>query len=441
MANKKNTEATNNSSKSVPELDAIQSEGKVHKFSINKANILKNSITKIYTRPSAVIREHTSNAMQAIANAVEEGTLKAGKGKVTVSIVDNTITIEDNGTGMTLEHIKDQLSNMGGCKNTDGSKHGYWGTGTFSTVKIADEWFYDTLTKDGKGARVKCRGGITFEHLGESKRDSHGTTVTIPNVNLKKGDDGNEQQEIIDMLARFGNAPRATLSVKVGKDRAKTYKPTVVEDVCKKWAKAGCAPITYADDEIRITWRASPELYQSQELQHLTLLGTPIDATFEFPFPCYIDLLDERKFVPATSRDVLSTEAADLLQKKLTKILDDEVAKVAGIRSYEQYMAAESQNMALWYIKYNVTIGYQGKFETPHADLRRAWRAFVFTDGDKPGSIEQLLAKHIGKSMSYSPKLGTGKSTSDSVVICPSSEKGAGDVATQLAKEFKLPGA
>ena len=425
--------------KPVPKLDDLSTPGKVHKFSINKAKILSNSAVKNYTGADSVLREFITNSMQAVVDAVKNGLISERNGLVSVTYENDDIIIEDNGIGMSLEKIKSDLSAMGGCQNKDGTRHGYWGTGIFSYLKIGKILVIDTKTADGTGVTVECDGGITFRKTGEGTRTSMGTTMTIKDVKLVENEDISELARIIDMIARIGIAPRVTLKASVG-TLDKTFKSGAVERAVKKWKKAGFNSVTYSDDLIDVTWRSSWQRYTSTRTKHVMLLGIPIDTGIFFPFEMFANIKNEREFPPTTSRDSLSRRAIDELKSMLDKILQSNLAKVAHVRNYRDYLDVEDKSLALWFLKYSCSLTNSGRFEQVPENIRRAISSQVYTDSKAPISLREALEKYGTTPISFSPKLGSASISDDAVVICPTKADGRViTYASEYAAEFGIP--
>ena len=152
-------------------------------------NLYSGSIEK------TIIKEGIQNAVDAVRSM-------GSKGRVDVRIdkPNNTITIYDNGTGMTKETATEEFLNLGGSKKEEGS------SGGFGLAKVA--------------------------LLAESKHFELHTTVREPGLNgelvttsiVGSGEDwANGNLRVENKLARPGAETGTTLSVQLPEDKARSW--------------------------------------------------------------------------------------------------------------------------------------------------------------------------------------------------------------------------
>jgi len=193
-------------------------------LSINSENIFPIIKKWMYSDQDIFVREVISNACDAITkldklSLIGEWTKPADyKGRVDV-IVDSdkrTVTIKDNGLGMTEEEVDkyiNQIAFSGATdfintykdKANDDQIIGHFGLGFYSVFMVADQVEIDTLSyKDGaKAVHWNCNGGTDFELTDGNKTDI-GTVITLHlNDDALKYDNEWEMREIIDKYCSF----------------------------------------------------------------------------------------------------------------------------------------------------------------------------------------------------------------------------------------------
>ncbi len=173
--------------------------GETHVFQAEVSRLLDIVANALYSEKEIFIRELISNAADACDRlryaAITEPGLADGDGEYTIAIdIDKdakTLTIHDNGIGMTHDEMVENLGTiarsgttafieqLSGDAKKDISAIGQFGVGFYSSFMVADRvevvsrqagedgaWRW---TSDGKGAFT----------MAEAERDSRGTSVTV----------------------------------------------------------------------------------------------------------------------------------------------------------------------------------------------------------------------------------------------------------------------
>lgn len=170
-------------------------------LSITSENMLPIIKKWLYSDSDIFIRELVSNACDAISKfkkLVQMGEATAAEDEkyrvdVTVDKDASTITVSDNGIGMTADEIREYITNIAFSGASDfvekykdkmGEANdiiGHFGLGFYSAFMVADKVQIDSLScKEGaKAARWICDGGVEYEIGDESDRTSRGTTITL----------------------------------------------------------------------------------------------------------------------------------------------------------------------------------------------------------------------------------------------------------------------
>ena len=190
-------------------------------ISVNSENIFPIIKKWLYSDKDIFLRELVSNACDAITKmkklaGIGEAELGADETFRIDVITDEeagTLTIRDNGIGMTAEEIdkyitqiafsgaNDFLEKYKDEKNPD-QIIGHFGLGFYSAFMVADKVEIDSLSyQDGaKAAKWVCEGGLEYE-MTEGERTERGTTIT-----LYLGEDGKEYKnefEVRSILHKY----------------------------------------------------------------------------------------------------------------------------------------------------------------------------------------------------------------------------------------------
>lgn len=168
-------------------------------LSINSENIFPIIKKWLYSDHDIFYRELISNGCDAITklkklDMMGEYSLPADykpQIQVTVNPDEKTLSVTDNGIGMTAEEVEEyinQIAFSGAAdflekykdKANEDQIIGHFGLGFYSAFMVADEVTIDTLSyKEGASAvHWSCDGGTEFDMTNGTK-DSVGTTITL----------------------------------------------------------------------------------------------------------------------------------------------------------------------------------------------------------------------------------------------------------------------
>ena len=192
-------------------------------ISIHTENIFPIIKKFLYSDNEIFLRELVSNAVDATQKIKRLSSLgqyngELGKLQVEVKLDEaaKTITISDNGLGMTAEEIKkyiNQIAFSGATEFMEKFKEakdaaeiiGRFGLGFYSAFMVADQVEIQTLSyQDGaEPARWICDGSTEFE-ITEGNRTERGTDIIL-HVNAESEEflDENRLQQILDKYAKF----------------------------------------------------------------------------------------------------------------------------------------------------------------------------------------------------------------------------------------------
>ncbi|MCR4674915.1 MAG: molecular chaperone HtpG [Lachnospiraceae bacterium] len=168
-------------------------------LSITSENIFPIIKKWLYEDHDIFYRELVSNACDAITklkklDMMGEYSLPAdfeGKVEVIVSPEDKTITIKDNGLGMTKDEVNEYINQIAFSGATDFLEKykdkanedqiiGHFGLGFYSAFMVADEVHIDSKSyrKGTKAVHWECDGGTEYDMSDGDKTDI-GTTITL----------------------------------------------------------------------------------------------------------------------------------------------------------------------------------------------------------------------------------------------------------------------
>jgi len=168
-------------------------------ISIHTENIFPIIKKWLYSEKDIFIREIVSNASDAISKRRKLGVMGeeqlpedfAGKIEVSVSKKNGTMTITDNGLGMTGEEVRQYINQIAFSgaqdflekykdKTDDQQIIGHFGLGFYSSFMVSTRVRIDTLSfqADSEAVSWESNGDTEYE-MGESTRKEVGTSITL----------------------------------------------------------------------------------------------------------------------------------------------------------------------------------------------------------------------------------------------------------------------
>jgi len=312
---------------------SIQEKGNI---SIHTENIFPIIKKFLYSDNEIFLRELVSNAVDAVQKIKRLASLGQFNGEVGAPLVQvavdkeaKTITVSDNGLGMTAEEIKkyiNQVAFSGASEFVEKFKDakdaneiiGKFGLGFYSAFMVADLVEIQTLSyQDGaEPARWVCDGSTEFE-ITEGTRTTRGTDIILHvNKDSEEFLEESKLQGILDKYAKFLPVPIKfgikTESVEDGVDeegKAK-YKDVEVDNIINTtnpiWTKA---PADLSDEDYLSFYR---ELYPFSE-EPLFWIHLNVDYPFNLTGVLYFPKLKndfeiQRNKIKLYSRQVFITD-------------------------------------------------------------------------------------------------------------------------------------
>jgi molecular chaperone HtpG len=311
----------------------VQEKGTI---SIHTENIFPIIKKFLYSDHEIFLRELVSNAVDAIQKAKRLVSLGQFQGELGEPLVQvkldaeaKTITISDNGIGMTAEEIKkyiNQVAFSGASEFLEKFKEakdaneiiGQFGLGFYSAFMVADKVEIQTLSyqQGAEPARWICDGSTTFE-LSEGNRTERGTDIILY-INEENKDflENYKLQTILDKYAKFLPVPvqfgTKTESEPDGEDEEgkpkykEVEKPNIINTVKPIWTKA---PSELKDEDYLSFYK---ELYPFTE-DPLFWIHLNVDYPFNLTGVLYFpkiknDVEIQRNKIKLFSRQVFITD-------------------------------------------------------------------------------------------------------------------------------------
>ncbi len=312
----------------------MQEKGSI---SIHTENIFPVIKKFLYSDNEIFLRELVSNSVDASQKIKRLSSLGQFNGEVGELVVDikfdeeaKTITISDNGIGMTAEEIKkyiNQIAFSGATEFMEKFKEandaneiiGRFGLGFYSAFMVADRVEIDSLSyQDGaEPAHWTCDGSTSYE-ISEGSRTKRGTDVIL-HVNADSTEFLSKfrLQEILDKYAKFLPVPirfgTKTTSEPDGEDEEgkPKYKSVEVDNIINNtnpaWTKS---PSELTDEDYLSFYR---ELYPQSMDEPLFWIHLNVDYPFNLTGILYFpkiknELEIQRNKIKLYSRQVFITD-------------------------------------------------------------------------------------------------------------------------------------
>lgn len=182
-------------------------------FKAESKKLLDMMINSIYTNPEIFLRELVSNASDAIDKlyyrSLTDKSVTVKKDKLEIWIKPNkeerTITITDNGCGMTKEELEENLGTIAKSgselfkenneKAKDISIIGQFGVGFYSSFMVASKVTVESKSIDSDKSYIWTSTGVDGYTIEESNKETTGTDITLY---LKESTDSLNTDDFLD---------------------------------------------------------------------------------------------------------------------------------------------------------------------------------------------------------------------------------------------------
>ena len=222
----------------------------------------------LYSDHDIFLRELVSNAVDAtqkLKALAQKGIFKGNAGDASVRVkLDKdakTLTISDNGIGMTAEEIDKYINQIAFSGVTDFlSKYkdenvsiiGHFGLGFYSAFMVSDkvEIVTRSYQKDAKAVRWTCDGSPEFT-IEDAEREGHGSDVILHiSDDCKEFLEKSKIEELLNKYCKFMAVPVIFGKKTEWKDgkQVETDEDNVINSVEPLWVKA---PSTLKDEDYK----------------------------------------------------------------------------------------------------------------------------------------------------------------------------------------------
>ena len=213
----------------------------VKQFQTESKELLNLMINSIYSNSEVFLRELLSNASDAIdkykyLSLSSNGKMPILEGDIHISVdkKTKTITISDNGVGMSKEDLinnlgtiaksgsKDFMSKIKEAKEKkDLNIIGQFGVGFYSAFIVANKVEVETKAFDQPGYRFVSEGEDSYS-IEEIDKDTQGTSITLflkKNVDDVKYDEFLEEWKVKSLVKKYSDYIRYPIKMMVSKSR------------------------------------------------------------------------------------------------------------------------------------------------------------------------------------------------------------------------------
>ena len=182
-------------------------------FKSESKRLLDLMINSIYTNKDIFLRELISNASDALDKlyyrSLTDKKVKVKRDKLEINIEfdkdKRTLTISDNGCGMTKEELEDNLGTIAKSGSLNFKENmtkdekidiiGQFGVGFYSAFMVSDKITVTSLSVDSDEAYVWESEGVDGYTITKGKRDEYGTTIELV---IKEDTDEVEYSKYLD---------------------------------------------------------------------------------------------------------------------------------------------------------------------------------------------------------------------------------------------------
>lgn len=349
----------------------------------------------LYSDHEIFLREMISNAVDAcqkMKTLAEKGEFKGELGELKVNVTldaeQKTLTISDNGIGMTEEEIDRYINQIAFSGVTDfldkykdnaNAIIGHFGLGFYSSFMVSDR--VDIITKswkdDAKAVKWTCDGSPEFE-ITDAERDSRGSDIVLHiSDDCKEYLEKYKIQELLNKYCKFMPVPVAFGKKqewdKDKKEMVETAEDNLINGTEPLWTKT---PSTLKDEDYKEFYKA---LYPMQD-DPLFWIHLNVDFPFHLTgilyFPRVQNNLDlQRNKIQLYCNQVFVTDQVEgIVPDFLTLlhgVIDSPDIPLNVSRSYLQSDANVKKIST--YITKKVADRLSGLFKTDRKDYEEKW--------------------------------------------------------------------
>ena len=324
---------------------------------MNTPVMLWRVANELYDDAASGLRELVANALTAVEEAISRGLVRRGQGLVSIRYTAaQQVIIEDNGTGITMEVLREVLGVMGNSTNFDPSRAGQYGMGFYAFTKISSTCIIESVTGDGTSFTAVCREGKEFEVFDTCKKTGRGTRITLSPYNGGTNEDGEKIPTVSFADDLYHTAESIALASRI---------PMVIETEASPGVDA--SRTEYGHDGILKLARDRADepgkfdhfIHKDVEMVCMFGGGMPGGRTYLNGMPIHsphhrdgfiVNLLDERRFKPQPNRERLTQKSADEAADAVKEAIEARYADVLSITTHAGFEACEKKEAFLWIV-------------------------------------------------------------------------------------------
>ena len=226
-------------------------------FKAESKKLLDMMINSIYTNPEIFLRELISNASDAIDKlyyrSLTDKSVKVKKDNLEIWIIPNkeekTITIKDNGCGMTKDELEENLGTIAKSgselfkenneKTKDISIIGQFGVGFYSSFMVANKVTVDSKSVDSDESYIWSSTGVEGYTIEPSEKTETGTTITLYLKDSSDNLDTNEfleEYKLTEIIKKYSDYIRYPIKMNVQADKD-TIEEKTINSMIPIWKK------------------------------------------------------------------------------------------------------------------------------------------------------------------------------------------------------------
>ena len=291
---------------------------KKKQFKTESKKLLDMMINSIYTHKEIFLRELISNASDAIDKlyfkSLTDTSVSLTKGDYAIELSFDkearTITLSDNGCGMTAEEMENNLGTIAKSGSFDFKRDndaegvdiiGQFGVGFYSAFMVADKITVTSKAYGEDTAHVWESEGAEGYTISECEKGSHGTTIVL---HVKEDGEDENYSEFLDeyrlrgLIKKYSDYIRYPIKMEVSKRKKKEGSEDEYENVAEIETLNSMVPLwkkersEVTDEEYRAFYTdkfydfEAPALTITQKLEgtatYTALLFVPAHAPFNY---------------------------------------------------------------------------------------------------------------------------------------------------------------
>lgn len=228
----------------------------MRKFKTESKKLLDLMINSIYTNKEIFLRELISNASDAedklYLKSLTDSAVKIDEDSLAIRITSDkearTLTISDNGLGMTADELERNLGTIAHSGSeefkAENAEHqgddvdiiGQFGVGFYSAFMVSKEVRVVTRAYGEDTAHVWTSDGLEGYTIADGERADHGTDIILTLKDDTEGEDGEnysrflEEWTLKELIRQYSNYVRHPIQMLVTKSRQKPKPDDAPED-------------------------------------------------------------------------------------------------------------------------------------------------------------------------------------------------------------------